>query len=164
MFILANKKQLRRSLIVGEREYVRAKRGSLFTGGALAFAAIGTLVMYLFFADQASKTQDVLYMVIAFNAVAWFLILDHVLEIRFLKGLLNEQSLENIFDDEEWQKIQEAAQHQRVSDKEINELSSESGEETKKSEPDGEIDKSESDEETKKSESGEGINDSLSVK
>lgn len=28
MFILANKKQLRRSLIVGEREYVRAKEGA----------------------------------------------------------------------------------------------------------------------------------------
>lgn len=121
MFILANKEQLRRSLIVGEHDYVRARRGSFFTGGALAFAAIGSVVMYLFFTDQASKTQDVLYMVIAFNAIAWILILDHILEIKFLKRLLKEQSPENIFDDEEWQKIQEAAQHQRVSDKEINE-------------------------------------------
>lgn len=121
MFILANKEQLRRSLIVGECDYVRARRRSFFTGGALAFAAIGSVVMYLFFTDQASKTQDVLYMVIAFNAIAWILILDHILEIKFLKRLLKEQSPENIFDDEEWQKIQEAAQHQRVSDKEINE-------------------------------------------
>lgn len=121
MFILANKEQLRRSLIVSERDYVRARRGSFFTGGALAFTAIGSAIMYLGFTDQASKTQDMLYMLIGFNVIAWILILDHILEIRFLKCLLKEQSPENVFDDEEWQKIQEAAQHQRVSDKEINE-------------------------------------------
>lgn len=121
MFILANKEQLRRSMIVSERDYLRAKRGSFFTGGALAFTAIGSIVMYLGFTDQASKTQDMLYMLIAFNIIAWILVLDHILEIKFLKRLLKEQSAENVFDDEEWQTIQEAAQRQRVSDKAINE-------------------------------------------
>lgn len=108
-------------MIVSERDYLRAKRGSFFTGGALAFTAIGSIVMYLGFTDQASKTQDMLYMLIAFNIIAWILVLDHILEIKFLKRLLKEQSAENVFDDEEWQTIQEAAQRQRVSDKAINE-------------------------------------------
>lgn len=121
MFLLANKENLRKSLIINDHDYIRAKNSNLITGVVLAFAAIGSLIMYLGFTDAESKTTSMLYMLIAFNAFAWILIVDHIFELKFLKKLLKEQSSENLFDEDEWAKIQEAAQRQGVSDKAIQE-------------------------------------------
>lgn len=120
MFLLANKEKLRKSLIVNDDMCNRVKRGNIITSTALIFSASGAAVIYLL-SDASEQTRFMLFGVIFLNVVAWFLILDNFLEVKFLKGLLKEQSPENIFDEEEWQKIQEAAQRQGVSDRAINE-------------------------------------------
>lgn len=119
MFLFTNKEKLRRSMIINEHEYARVLRGNILSGVALVFAAIGSIIMYLGFTDELSKTQNMLYILISFNVLAWFLIADHIFEIKFLKKLLEDQSPDNLFGEEEWLKIREAAQRPGISDKAI---------------------------------------------
>lgn len=119
MFLFTNKEKLKRSMIVNERDFKRVRLQNWINGLVLAFIGIGSIIMYFGFTDEVSKTQDMSYILIILNVFACIIILDHILEIKFLKRLLHEQSVENIFDANEWENIQKAAQAQRVSDKSI---------------------------------------------
>lgn len=117
MFLLVNKEKLRKSLLVDDAFYASSRRSNVISSSSLAIIATGAVVMYHWYTPTVEQSQNLTYAIYVFVVLAALLILDNILELKFLKKLLHEQSSANLFSDEEWHAIQEAAQRPGISDK-----------------------------------------------
>lgn len=106
MFIFANKKVLKASLLVDDNAFQKLVKTNRINAFAILFCMIGAWLLYQFkvIPDGEATTQTLLGL-IACSVVGCFLLLDAHLEKKFYKELLDKQSNENLFSQDELSKI-----------------------------------------------------------